>query len=108
MAPDIINAEVLHTIRAHERRRSLGTDAADEARRAFMELPITRYPTLTLLERAWDLRHNFTAYDAMYVALAEALGRRLVTADGGLAQAVRAHTGVDVILLQDAPASPAG
>lgn len=98
-APDTINAEVLQTIRAHERSGGLDTDAADEARRAFMQLPITRYPTLTLLERAWELRHNFTAYDAMYVALAEAIGTKLVTTDSRLARATREHTAIRVEVL---------
>jgi len=43
------------------------------------------------------LRHNFTAYDATYVALAEALGATLLTADLRLARAVRTHTAVDVM-----------
>lgn len=99
MAPDIINAEVLHTIRAHERSGRLGAEAADEARLAFVELPINRYPTLTLLERAWELRHNFTAYDAMYVALAESIGTKLVTTDSRLARAAREHTAIRVEVL---------
>ena len=69
------------------------------ARQALVDLHITRYPTLTLVERAWALRHNFTPYDAMYVALAEALGMRLVTADRRLAAAVRSHTRVGVAFL---------
>lgn len=98
-APDILNAEVLHAIRGHERHAGLDPEAAAGARRALVELPITRYPTLPLVERAWDLRHDFTAYDAMYVALAEALGTTFVTADERLARAVRAHTSLEVGLL---------
>jgi predicted nucleic acid-binding protein len=64
-----------------------------------MGLPITRYPTLVLLRRGWELRHNFSAYDAMYVALAEAIGTRLVTADEPLANATRTHTALEVVLL---------
>jgi len=62
-------------------------------------LPIARYPTIALLERAWVLRHSFTAYDALYVALAEALDAPLVTSDRHLASAVRAHASVPVVLL---------
>ena len=62
-------------------------------------LPIARYPTIALLERAWVLRHNFTAYDALYVALAEALDTSLVTSDERLASAVGAHANVSVVLL---------
>lgn len=63
------------------------------------QLPIARYPTAALVDRAWSLRHNFTAYDAMYVALAEAVGTRLVTTDERLSSGVRSHTAVEVILI---------
>ena len=62
-------------------------------------LPITRYPTIALLERAWVLRHTFTSYDALYVALAEALETSLVTSDEHLASAVGAHASVAVVLI---------
>lgn len=75
------------------------SDRLSAARQALLDLPITRYPTLTLVDRAWELRHNFTAYDAMYVALAEAVGTRLVTTDERLSTAVRSHTGVEVVLI---------
>ena len=90
----------MQVIRAEERRGHVATERSAIARQALLDLPITRYPTLTLVERAWALRHSFTASDAMYVALAEALATRLVTADGHLAAAARAHTAVDVVLLE--------
>lgn len=49
------------------------------------DLPLTPYPHLALLPRIWELRHNFTAYDAAYIALAEALYAPLVTRDRALA-----------------------
>jgi predicted nucleic acid-binding protein len=48
------------------------------------ELNITRYPHDVFLERIWDLRHGVTAYDAAYIALAEALDAPLVTCDARL------------------------
>lgn len=51
------------------------------------DLPFARYPTLPLLQRAYELRANVTAYDAAYIALAETLGCDLVTTDGRLAKA---------------------
>ena len=50
-------------------------------------LPFTRYPTLRLMQRAYELRASVTVYDATYVALAEALGCDLVTGDQRLASA---------------------
>ena len=70
-----------------------------EALEDLLSLPITRYPTSQLLERAWELRHNFDAYDAVYVALAEALDAPLATADAPLARAARSRTALEVILV---------
>jgi len=50
-----------------------------------LALPITLYPTMSLLRRCWELRSNVTAYDACYVALAETLDVALLTADAKLA-----------------------
>ena len=60
-------------------------------------MPIRRYPHDVLLPRVWDLRHNLTAYDATYVALAEALDAPLVTRDRRLACA--AGHGAEIELL---------
>jgi predicted nucleic acid-binding protein len=51
------------------------------------DLPITRHEHVVLLPRMWQLRHNLTAYDAAYVALAEALEATLLTRDAKLARA---------------------
>lgn len=100
-APDLLNAEALQEIRDRERRGRIDSTRSREAADDLLALPIARYPTLQLVERAWSLRHNFTAYDAMYVALAEALDAPLVTADGRLARAVREHSGAAAIELKD-------
>ena len=58
---------------------------ADEAVRDLLDLRITRYPHLVLFPRIWQLRHNFSAYAAAYIVLAEKLGAALVTREGRLA-----------------------
>ena len=97
VAPDLVNVEVVHTLRRLERRRYVDADRAREALDDFALLPIARYPTLDLMARAWELRHNFTPYDAVYIALAEVLETPLITADRHLALAVPSHTTVRVI-----------
>lgn len=84
-APGLVDAEVAHAL-----RRLVGLGAMSEGRgrasiEILQELPITRHPVRLLLPRVWALRHNLTAYDAAYVALAEALGCPLVTLDRRLA-----------------------
>jgi predicted nucleic acid-binding protein len=60
------------------------------------DLPLSRYPHDVLLPRVWELRHNLTAYDAVYVALAEALDAPLLTCDRRLAAARGHHARVDL------------
>lgn len=65
-------------------------EAAERGRDALADLadfPLQRYPHDLLLPRVWELRNNLTAYDAVYIALAEALGAPLLTRDQRLAGA---------------------
>jgi predicted nucleic acid-binding protein len=66
---------------------AIAEDRAADVRRDFADLALVRYPHEPLSERVWELRHNLTAYDATFVALAEALGVPLVTCDARLASA---------------------
>jgi len=61
------------------------------------DFSIQRYPHDVLLPRIWELRHNMTAYDTAYVALAEAIGAPLLTRDESLA-ATRGHQAVVVLV----------
>jgi predicted nucleic acid-binding protein len=85
--PDLLRIEVTSVLRRHAHRGQLTPRQADAAVSDLLDLPITVFPTAPLLHRMWDLRANLTAYDACYVALAEALDAVLVTADQRLAHA---------------------
>jgi predicted nucleic acid-binding protein len=61
------------------------------------DFPLRRYPHDFLLPRMWDLRNNLTAYDAAYVALAEALDTPLLTRDRRLAAAAGHHAEIELI-----------
>jgi predicted nucleic acid-binding protein len=86
-APHLVDLEVVQTLRRYERSAELDEGQAAEALRAFMDLDLERHEHAPLLARVWHLRENLTAYDAAYVALAEALDAKLVTCDARLARA---------------------
>ncbi len=91
--PHLIDTEVLHALRRLTITGEISEDRAADARNDFAELALIRYPHQPLSDRVWELRHNLTAYDATFGALAEALGVPLVTCDARLASApgYRAH-----------------
>ena len=84
-APHLFDLEVTQVLRRLALQGVISAHRADEAFRDLLDLRITRYPHLVLLPRIWQLRHNFSAYDAAYVVLAEKLGATLVTRDARLA-----------------------
>jgi predicted nucleic acid-binding protein len=85
--PHLIDTEVLHALRGLVMGGAISAERAADARTDFAELALVRYPHQPLGDRVWELRHNLTAYDATFVALAEALGAPLVTCDARLASA---------------------
>ena len=89
-APHVLDLEVAQVLRRYELRGELTARRGEEALSDFADLIIERYPHHLFLGRIRDLRHNLTAYDAAYVALAEALGAPLVTRDARLGR-VRGH-----------------
>ena len=86
-APHLIDLEVIQVLRRFSASRQIRPEHGPAAVDRFSEFPIRRYPHRILLTRIWELRHNLTAYDAAYVALAEAIGAPLLTADRKLARA---------------------
>lgn len=86
-APDLIDVEVLSVLRRWERRSEISASRAWQAVQDLGVLPIIRYPARALVDRVWKLRHNLSAYDAQYVALAQALPATLLTTDARMAEA---------------------
>jgi len=89
-APHLLDVEVLQVLRRYARAGDLVAERGQEAIEDLNDLPLTRYPHQILLDRVWELRHNLTAHDAIYIALAEALDAPLVTRDKRLASS-RGH-----------------
>lgn len=94
-APDILVFEVLAVLRREAGRKTLSSERAAGAIDDLGDLPMDLFPSLPLCRRAWELRENLTAADALFVALAEALAEPLATKDSGLAAAARAHANVE-------------
>jgi len=86
-APHLLDLEVAQVLRRLAHQGVLPATRADEALHDLIDLRVTRYPYLVLLPRIWQLRHNFSAYDAAYIVLAEKLHAPLITRDGRLASA---------------------
>jgi predicted nucleic acid-binding protein len=86
-APHLIDVEVAQVLRRYVREKLFGAERGVEALEDLADFPIARYPHQPFLPRIWELRHNVTAYDAVYLALAEALAAPLVTCDAKLASA---------------------
>jgi predicted nucleic acid-binding protein len=90
-APHLLDVEVTQALRRFHRAGDLDADRGREALEDLRALPVTRYPHEPLLLRLWELRASVSAYDAVYIALAEALDAPLVTLDSRLARA-HGHT----------------
>jgi predicted nucleic acid-binding protein len=84
-APHLLDLEIAQVLRRLVRQGTLPAGRADEAVEDLLALRITRYPHNAFLFRIWQHRHNLSAYDAAYVALAERLGATLLTRDSKLA-----------------------
>lgn len=99
-APHLIDVEIVSAVRSLVASGEAAVDRGEEAIADLLDLPLARYPHDILLPRIWELRENFSSYDAAYVALAEGLideGVPLLTTDGRLARAVHAHSAVEVL-----------
>ena len=95
--PHLADSEVAHALRAQVLRGDVSAVDASQAIDAWGRLGIERVGVRGLLSRIWELRDNVSAYDATYVAVAEALEAPLVTADGRLARAPGPRCTVTVV-----------
>jgi len=95
--PHLIDSEISHALRRQVLRRSLAADDGWAALDTWRRLGVVRHPVRGLLDRVWELRDNVSAYDASYLALAEALGCALLTADARLSRVPGLHCSVTVV-----------
>jgi predicted nucleic acid-binding protein len=96
VAPHLVDLEITSVLR---RRASFGDVTARRAEQALQDLlnlPIEYVAHNTLLPRVWELRNNYTAYDACYVAAAELFHVPLATRDAKMAAAPEARCQFEV------------
>jgi len=95
--PHLIDIEVAHALRRAWLQGTLEAVRAEEALDDLAAWSLIRYPHDLFLSRIWNLRHNVTAYDAVYVALAEVLNVRLLTCDAPLASSSGHEVVIEVV-----------
>jgi predicted nucleic acid-binding protein len=95
--PHLIDLEVAQALRRYQAAGEMSPQRAHQALQVFVQMPLERHPHWPFLGRIWELRRNITAYDAAYIALAEALDAPLFTCDGALARAPGHRAVVDLI-----------
>ena len=96
-APHLLDLEVAQVLRRFARAGALTAERGSQALEDLVDLPLVRYSHEFLLTRIWELRDHVTAYDAAYLALAEALDATLVTRDEALASSRTHRARVELI-----------
>ena len=84
--PHLLDVEICHALRRYASSGELEPKRARHALVSLLDLPMQRHEHTLLLERAWEIRRSVSAYDGVYIALAEALDATLLTRDGRLAR----------------------
>jgi len=95
-APHLLDVETAQVIRRYAANAEIDAERGRAALADLADFPLRRYPHDFLLPRIWDLRNNLTAYDAAYVALAEALDAPLLTRDRRLAASAGHHARIEL------------
>jgi predicted nucleic acid-binding protein len=96
-APHLLDVEVLSALRRLVHSGEVLAERAEEAIEDLALMRIARHGHLDLATRVWELRQNFTAYDAVYLALAESLDATVVTCDRPFAAAPGHSARIEVI-----------
>jgi predicted nucleic acid-binding protein len=96
-APHLVDVEVAQVLRRYAAVGAIDPERCRAALLDWADFPLSRYPHDILLPRIWELRGQLTAYDAAYVALAEALDAPLVTRDRRVAAASGHHARVELV-----------
>lgn len=96
-APHLVDLEVAQVLRRYVARRQLDALRAGLALEDLRDLDLNRYPHDVLMGRIWELRPNASAYDAAYLALAEALRAPLLTSDARLREVPGARAPIEVL-----------
>jgi len=91
IAPHLLDVEVVSAMRHLVAGHHTDSHRSEQFLTGLAALPAQRFPHTPLLNRIWELRHNFTAYDATYIALAEATNSVLYTCDKKLSKGHRAR-----------------
>ena len=97
LVPHLLDVEVTSAFRRLTAGRQVDAHGVSRFFSGLAAMPLERYPHTPLLGRVWELRRNFTAYDAVYIALAEATDSVLYTCDAKMASGHRAR----VVLVTD-------
>lgn len=100
-APELLDLEIAQALRRYERSGEIGGARGAIALENLGQLDIIRHPHTPFLPRIWNLRSNYSAYDAAYVALAEALRAPLLTCDGRLARAPGPIVEIELVVRSD-------
>jgi predicted nucleic acid-binding protein len=95
--PHLLDIEVAQVLRRFVRGGTITTLRGHEALEDLSDLPVHRYPHDFLIPRVWELRATLTAYDAVYVALAELLEAPLLTCDARIASASGHDANVELV-----------
>lgn len=96
-APHLLDLEIAQVLRRLVHQGQLPWERGEQALADLADLDLERWEHHPLIPRVWELRANLTAYDAVYVALAEGIGAPLLTCDGRTARAPGVRARIDLV-----------